>query len=56
VGEILVFVCGFLRQFEVLSLEGEEFRMPVPASAGRYGGGVEFPASPWRVRIRNRRH
>lgn len=53
-GEILAFACGFLRQFEVSSVDGGELQMPAPAPTWRYGGGVEFPATPWRVRLKYR--
>ena len=53
-GEVILFVSTILHQFEITSVDGGQLELPVPPLTERFGGGVEMPASPWRVRIKYR--
>ena len=55
VGEVLLFASTILHQFEIQSIdESLPLELPFPPPVSRFGGGVELPARPWRVRIKYR--
>lgn len=53
--EVLLIVSTILHQFEISSVDGKSLQPPVPESTSRYGGGTEFPARHWTVRLRYRK-
>jgi hypothetical protein len=56
VKEILLLASTLLHQFEITSVDGDTpLEPPVPESTSRYGGGTEFPARHWTVRLKYRK-
>ena len=53
--EVLLIASTILHQFEMSSVDGEPLQPPVPESTSRYGGGTEFPARHWTVRLKYRK-
>ena len=53
-GEILLLAATLLHQFELMSVDGGPLSPPSPPLLSRYGGGMEFPAVPWQVRMKYR--
>ena len=54
--EVLLLASIILHQFEIRSAdESSSLQPPAPESTSRYGGGTEFPARHWTVRLKYRK-
>jgi hypothetical protein len=53
-GEVILFAATILHVFEISSVDGKELQLPGYTPPDRFGGGAEFPARPWQVRLRFR--
>lgn len=52
---MIIFAATLIHKFEFKSLDGEcPPGLPSLPPLNRYGGGVEFPARSWKVRMKRR--